>query len=1198
MRDFWHRLQQWITRNRTGFLLLLAVFTFAFSFLQDPGQQSIERETERLQRKITERQYLLESYVRQALIIPENNWMNIDLPEDMVLYRYVNDTLQSWVNLFPIGNDEIRKLPLMHRIQDQSINSFYNTPLAHLPNHDQYSNLGSAWYITHIYRSGKVKLVAGLLIRSEYAPENALLQNETNPRLKLNRNFVPTPLSENPNHLIYSKEGNPLFSISSTSPLSEDLPFTFLRWLSVLFSLVALFSYLKRHRTLLSWAITAGSLILARLTVTFLLGDIRSENPLISPSIYADSQFFNSLAKLLANHIFLFLQTLAATIASEAIYHRILKMKTFQKRCFQILLMLWPLFLIGYIHNTLHSVLINSNIVLEIFRLEEISWFSILIYLIYFLLFWALLLSIRLSIASWGGNRKCKIYSFKWLLTYSISVSLYLVIAISYFGFIREEERCKIWSSKLSVDRDLTLELQLKEIEDKIASDRIIQALMRMNRGSEIIRDRIAEQYLWNFLQTYDINVYVCDARDVLSTDSYAYPVNCYRYMNREIIEQYGIPLSSVSSFYYINDYRIRASYIGAFPMILNGTHHFLYLQIYSKISPNDNEVVGYPSLLLDSKKLEGNSMPSYYSFAKYYQNRLISYRGRYNYPIYLNVEIPNGYSNVMINGYQHFVNKISEDRIIMISRESRNVFSYILFFSYLALIYSLLFGCTTYILRRKVRPSLQRARKSLRHKISFLLTTVLVFALICMGAGSVAFAFNLMQENNRIQMEEKMASAVSSLTDRCRYAQSLQDLNSQELYNSMDRISNNTQVDINLYDPKGNLIRSTKNEVFDRLLISSRLNPEAYESIQLQNEKLVLLTESIAKQDYTSLYAPIFNNSGKLLAIVNIPYFTTYTGLEGNSTTIIAAIINIYLLLILTALFAGRIVSNSLTRPLAELSKKMEMIDVTQKTEHIDYQGQDEIGIVVSTYNKMVDDLELSSKRLAESEREQAWREMARQIAHEIKNPLTPMRLSIQHLRRMQQQGVPDWEQKFTAASSSLLEQIDILAETAAEFSNFSKFYNEEITLVELCSLLKDQITLFNTRDNISISFTSNVEVACVMARRSQITRVFVNLISNAIQALESGDFHTQGEIEVSVTVNDETYCIQIEDNGAGVSEENLNKLFKPNFTTKTGGTGLGLAICKNIIEQTNGLIRYERSKKLGGANFIMLLPKYNSLS
>ena len=117
-------------------------------------------------------------------------------------------------------------------------------------------------------------------------------------------------------------------------------------------------------------------------------------------------------------------------------------------------------------------------------------------------------------------------------------------------------------------------------------------------------------------------------------------------------------------------------------------------------------------------------------------------------------------------------------------------------------------------------------------------------------------------------------------------------------------------------------------------------------------------------------------------------------------------------------------------------------------------------------------------------------------------------------------------------------------------------------------------------------------------MARRSQITRVFVNLISNAIQALESGDFHTQGEIEVSVTVNDETYCIQIEDNGAGVSEENLNKLFKPNFTTKTSGTGLGLAICKNIIEQTNGLIRYERSKKLGGANFIMLLPKYNSLS
>ena len=461
------------------------------------------------------------------------------------------------------------------------------------------------------------------------------------------------------------------------------------------------------------------------------------------------------------------------------------------------------------------------------------------------------------------------------------------------------------------------------------------------------------------------------------------------------------------------------------------------------------------------------------------------------------------------------------------------------------------------------------------------------------MGAGSVIFALNIMQENNRIQMEEKMATAVNSLTERCRYAKTLKDLNTQEFYNAMDRISNNTQVDINLFDPHGHLIRSTKNEVFERMLVSSRMNPVAFESIQLRNQKLVILDENVARQQFTSLYAPIFNSSGRLIAILNIPYFASYTGLEGDAATIIAAIINIYLLLILTALFAGTIVSNSLTRPLAELSKKMEQTDITQKAEHIDYQGQDEIGIVVNTYNKMVDDLERSSRQLAESEREQAWREMARQIAHEIKNPLTPMRLSIQHLRRMQQQNIPDWDKKFSAVSTSLLEQIDILSDTAAEFSNFAKFYNEEITLVDLCALLKDQILLFNNRDNVLVSFESNAEAACVQARRSQITRVFVNLISNAIQAVEGGE---QGHVHVSLIAEEGSYRIKVEDNGSGVSEENLNKLFKPNFTTKTGGTGLGLAICKNIVEQSNGSIHYQRSEKMGGANFYLLLPKYNA--
>ena len=237
-----------------------------------------------------------------------------------------------------------------------------------------------------------------------------------------------------------------------------------------------------------------------------------------------------------------------------------------------------------------------------------------------------------------------------------------------------------------------------------------------------------------------------------------------------------------------------------------------------------------------------------------------------------------------------------------------------------------------------------------------------------------------------------------------------------------------------------------------------------------------------------------------------------------------------------------------------------------------------------------MVDDLEESTKKLAQTEREQAWSEMARQIAHEIKNPLTPMRLSIQHLVRLKQRGVDGWEQKFEEVAGSILEQIDILSETASEFSSFAKFYYEENTVLNLYNIITEQKILFDTRDNIRILFDYTSEEACVFARKGQIIRVVVNLLSNAIQALEAIG---RGYVRISLSQKNGSYVVSIEDNGTGVKDEDVVKLFKPNFTTKSSGTGLGLAISRNIIEQSGGTIWYSRSE-LGGANFSFSLPMY----
>ena len=569
----------------------------------------------------------------------------------------------------------------------------------------------------------------------------------------------------------------------------------------------------------------------------------------------------------------------------------------------------------------------------------------------------------------------------------------------------------------------------------------------------------------------------------------------------------------------------------------------------------------------------------------------MVLYRGNYNYPIHINsAQYPDNFITDIKDGHLHFINKFPSDNVIVISRPKRDVFIYFISFSYLVLFFSALFFI--FLRMRRINKRVLRLRMpkhSFRNKVNYLLTFSLVISLLCMGLGCIWFSVSYYNEANRMQMEEKLQTVQTTLSDFCKYIGKYNDLNTPDLFQTMDRVANTTQVDVNLYDPHGRLIRSTQPELFERYLLSSRMDHDAYNKLLIEKKKQVVNKENIAELSYHSLYAPIINAEGKLIAIVNIPYFARSAGMSELSP-IIASIINIYILLLLAAVLGGTIISNSISRPLAEISRNMQRVDISGHAEHINYRNDDELGVLVGSYNKMVDDLEESTKRLAQSEREQAWSEMARQIAHEIKNPLTPMRLSIQHLIRLKQRGVEGWEDKFEDVAGSIMEQIDILSNTASEFSSFAKFYYEENTVFNLYNLITEQKILFDTRDNIKILFNHEYEEALVFARKGQIIRVVVNLLSNAIQALESVG---RGYVRISLMQKDGSYIVSIEDNGPGVKDEDISKLFKPNFTTKSSGTGLGLAISRNIIEQSGGTIWYSRSE-LGGADFSFSLPVY----
>jgi len=260
------------------------------------------------------------------------------------------------------------------------------------------------------------------------------------------------------------------------------------------------------------------------------------------------------------------------------------------------------------------------------------------------------------------------------------------------------------------------------------------------------------------------------------------------------------------------------------------------------------------------------------------------------------------------------------------------------------------------------------------------------------------------------------------------------------------------------------------------------------------------------------------------------------------------------------------------------------------KRNEPIQYNRQDEIGSLVKEYNKKVDELAVSAELLARSERESAWREMAKQIAHEIKNPLTPMKLNIQHMQRAKGEG-QEYHKYMERVTAMLIEQIDNLSNIATEFSNFAKIPTARNQVFKLAEQLQKVIDLYETHDKAHIDFSPNgLEYLDVNADREQLTRAIINLIKNGIQSIPE---NRNGHIHITLSRRDHMAVIAVSDNGSGIPVDLRDKLFSPSFTTKTSGMGLGLAIVKNIVENFSGKIWFETELKKG-TTFFLEIPVY----
>ena len=1153
-------------------VIAVALVLLAASLLSGQSHPDTASAAKELGTRVEKRVNLLEEYVNQALTSsPDAPFRLENLPEDMVLYRYREDTLQSWNHQFPIRNDDIRSRTVVQRLGDARGNTV--SPLSALTSTLNYVNYGPKWFLAKSVREGEITVIAGLEVVNEL---NAGSFNGVNPRFRLGDRYSVYPLTGSIGVPVVVN-GAPVFKVTAEAAQNPERHDPLLFWISVLLLLGGTLLLLSVRPT-----IPLGGVVMAVQTAfiagLYLYGQkLGQASQLFSPLLYADGAFFYSLGAVVLLNLLIVSAVLSLYLVRKRLLEWFRRKDSRWAEAVAIVLILGVLAAIGtYIHVTFKSIVFNSGICLELYKVNLLDRYTAVVYVSFLSVTLTLPLLMQLIsplLRSLLGLRY-DIFSRTGRLVLSVVTAAYFVIASSYLGFQKEQNRVEVWANRLAMDRDIALEIQLRAAEGAIAADGVIGTLSVLENSYDLIRGRIANSYLTRISQDYDISALV--ATPSPATDAL---------FNERI--RGGVRLSDNSHFFYSTGANGRARYSGLFTYYTPGYGSSSVLVLVESKSNRENR--GYLSLLGLSEPGRV-SLPPVYSYARYVSGHLVLYKGDYAYPTLFTEsfrdvlgDLPKGH--VTQEGYLHFIQAVSEDEQVVISREKTEVLNYIVEGVLFAIVAYLLLSLMAFRVRRR-----GGERHYFRTRISVVLYVSLILTLVAMAAFSVYFVYRRNNADMQNIMTSRITTLQSMLQGSFRGVTEESDLRSTAARTAIEQVGNDLKCDITLFTPDGRMVLSTTPEVYDRMIAGCRLSENAYYSIVREHRRYSIQPERMGNRRYYALYAPVMNADGNMAAIVSTPYTEQSYDFENEALVHILSIITVFLLLLLLARVVAGEVIDRMFRPLSEMGRKMNVSDVDH-LEYIVYDQEDEITSLVRAYNLMVHDLSDSTRQLAQAERDKAWSAMARQVAHEIKNPLTPIKLKLQMLIRMKQTGNPAWEEKFDEVSASVLEHIDILADTANEFSTFAKLYSEEPVRIDLDALVREEVSMFDAREDITFEYFG-LEGAEVMGPKPQLTRVLVNLVTNAVQALEGRE---DGRIRVSLRNSSKEgfYDIVVEDSGPGVKEENRVKLFTPDFTTKSHGTGLGLAICRNIVDRCGGEISYSKSFALGGACFTVRYPK-----
>jgi len=1133
---------------------------------------------------------------------------------------YKNDTLQYWTdNLFDV--EYIFN-------SDQFVN-------------DQCVFVADYWLDYRIKTVREYKIIGAFRIKSKYSIHNKYLQDNFHNDLNIPKTFKISLIPLSYGIDVKSNEDEYLLSLIPDNNVFIDYKLDpivgVLYFLSFFFFLLYINKLLQTLYNSQNFEIKIFISILLLFVSRYISAKFSQPLFIYSQSFFdsqyfASSGLFGSLGDVFFNLliIILFLFHFFKILNKNIEFQIVNKNKAF----FSILISFVGAFMFLFGFKFMESIVINSNYPLNIFNILSLNWYSLigllnltlLLLSVFILLFKSLVflqkinsiktyiiyLLIGLSLATiifYVFIDILKISSILLLILSLILISFYIlkekttspyffgvITLLGAFSFttvlistlsVNNEHDFETIVMQLTNANDDVAELLLSDIIPQLPDDQTLRTYAQNLTLPDLENDiekYLRRRYFKTYWNKYDITVEVCS--DNFNDDLKTVLACNFRYS--EIITSYGSPLLFDNS-KFISYNNGKTAYLVFQEYYTPNDTCVFYITISQKLYPAN---IGYPELLLD-EKAEIENIPEY-SYAKYENHKMTLKSGDYNYPLngkfHFSTQSDDNPVVIKDKKYNHVVYNLSNEGYIVLTYQKITFINSIITFSYVYLTYILLTVLALLVINFK--QIIRIKNLNFRTKLILSMFSILTISFSLVATVTVMLNKNQFYSSRQDEVITKLQQINISLEQNYRNNDTLFTSNIETLNNNLRSLSEIFGTDINLYNKDGFLIATSRPEIYEFNLLAQRTSSLALYEIEHNSKVQFILDEKINLLKYQSAYSQFVNDNNELVAIVNMPYFINPDALRREISNLIVSIINIYVVLFVISMIISVLIAEQIISPLIILQSKFNKLELGKDYEKIDYKRKDEIGQLVREYNLMVDKLKESINKLSKSERESAWRDMAKQIAHEIKNPLTPMKLSIQLLMRSWDNQDEDFNERITAISDTLINQIETLRRIAEEFSDFAKMPKPQEEVLNLSEKIEQICKLYENTENIDvIPRLQNYKKAIIFADEKQISRALINLIKNAIQAIPDGVY---GKVIVDLDVYAQKVVIKIIDNGTGIPEHIQDKLFVPSFTTKSSGMGLGLSMVKNIIDNAKGKISF-KSNEGKGTMFIIEFPLHD---